>query len=150
MRRSHRWTGFSLIEVLVTLVLVGVLSLVAWTSFSGYLSHARGQSARSLLESVAGSQENYYLNRGQWASSASSLAGLSSSDVQVTSGNSTGAGVVSVSVVNQGGQSRLGLAVLDGNGNCLTLLLSPPESGVGQPVVQRRALTTCNGAMAAG
>jgi len=143
--RSRR--AFSLTEVVVVLVLIGILSLIAVALLTNVRRESHDRTARAALESVAGSQETYHLNRGRWGVSSDALTAFSSGEFTVTDGVSTGSSVVSIGEVTFQGHDALGLAVLDGNGNCLTLVILPPETG-GSESIQRRPGGNCVGTTA--
>lgn len=140
--------AFSLIEVVIALVISGILSGVAVALLTNVRRESHDRTARTALESVAGAQETYHLDRGRWAVSAEAKAAFSRGEFTVTGNASTGPSVVSVAEVTFQGRAALGLAVLDGNGNCLTLVVLPPETG-GSEEIQRRPGGNCTGTTAA-
>lgn len=139
--------AFSLIEVVVVMVLIGILSLVAVALLTNVRRESHDRTARAALESVAGAQETYHLDRGRWAVSSDAMTAFSSGEFTVTDGPSSGPSVVSIGAVTFQGSDALGLAVLDGNGNCLTLVILPPETG-GSEDIQRRPGGNCTGTTA--
>jgi prepilin-type N-terminal cleavage/methylation domain-containing protein len=139
--------AFSLIEVVVVLGLVGTLSLVAVSVLTNVRRESQDRTARTALESVAGAQETYHLDRGRWAVSSDAMAAFSRDEFTVTSGASYGPSVVSIGEVIFQGHDALGLAILDGNANCLTLVILPPEIG-GSANIQRRPGGNCTGTSA--
>lgn len=139
--------AFSLIEVVVVVSLVGILSMVAVALLTNVRRESHDRTARAALESVAGAQETYHLDRGRWAVSSAAMTAFSSGEFSVTDSASTGPSVVSIGEVTFQGRDALGLAVLDGNGNCLTLVILPPETG-GSEEIQRRPGGNCTGTTA--
>jgi prepilin-type N-terminal cleavage/methylation domain-containing protein len=140
--RSFR--AFSLIELAIVVALTAILSVIAVATLSNYQKESRNRSALVVLETVAGAQESYHLDRGRWATSGDALTSFSSGGVAVTGSASTGANVVAVAEILVDGEDALGLAILDGNGGCLTLVVMPPESGEDRDV-QRRNGVVCDG-----
>ncbi len=61
MRRT-RESGFSLIELMVVVVIIGVLAAVAIPSFMKYLSNARTTEARIQIEKITIGARAYYLD----------------------------------------------------------------------------------------
>ena len=57
-RRSA--AGFSLLELMVVVVIVGILATVAGQSYKRFTRRARVQEAISLLGDIRIKQENYY------------------------------------------------------------------------------------------
>ncbi len=57
-------SGFTLIELVVVLVIIGILSIVAVPMYRGYVSRAMAAEGRALLGSVAASEKIYYAEHG--------------------------------------------------------------------------------------
>lgn len=56
--------GFTLIELMITVAIIGILAAVAYPSYQQYvLRSARGEAASILME-VAGAMERHYTGRG--------------------------------------------------------------------------------------
>jgi type IV pilus assembly protein PilA len=66
-------TGFTLIEILVVIVIVGTLSAVAFPSYLNQASKARSSEAKAALGSLLRSQEAQRLEFGRFASSKDEL-----------------------------------------------------------------------------
>ncbi len=145
----HTRQGFSLVEVVVTLLVIGILSAIAYTSLQFFQEETQERSALMSLESVAAAQESYFLSRGQWATGEDSLLDFGS-DLGVSGDASSGGSVVSVSAITYQGDAALGLAVLADTGICLTLVLTSPSQGLTQEPVRREltGLQPCNGSLA--
>ena len=145
----HTRHGFSLVEIVVTLLVVGILSAIAYTSLQFFQGETRERSALMSLESVASAQESYFLSRGQWATGEDSLLDFGS-ELSVSGDASSGGNVVSVSAITYQGDAALGLAVLADTGVCLTLILTSPSQGLTQEPVRREltGLQPCNGSLA--
>ena len=59
--------GFSLIEVLVTVVIVGILAAIALPSYKNQIQKSRRSDAKSALVGAAGQMERYFTERGTYA-----------------------------------------------------------------------------------
>lgn len=60
MKRSNR--GFTLIEVMITVVIIGILTAVALPSYSDYLTRGRVSEAFSALGAAQASAEQFWTN----------------------------------------------------------------------------------------
>lgn len=65
--------GFTLIELMVAVVIVGILAAVAYPSYTSYVQRSRRADAMAVLSSIAQAQERYRSNRSAYASALSDL-----------------------------------------------------------------------------
>ena len=63
---KKRLTAFSLMELMVTLVIVGILATLAWPSYRHHLERAHAEQAKTTLRSIASRLEYYYLQHQQY------------------------------------------------------------------------------------
>lgn len=61
--------GFSLIELMIVVAVVGILAAVAYPAFTSYVQRSRRADAVALLAAVVQAQERYRANRSAYASS---------------------------------------------------------------------------------
>ena len=66
-RTSRRNRGFTLIELLVVVIIVGVLSAVAFPNILGQLSKAREAEAIKNLSSIGSAQQAFHFEKGSFA-----------------------------------------------------------------------------------
>ena len=59
-------SGYTLIELMITVAIVGVLAALAIPSFTGYLQRSRVTEATGFLADIRGKQESYRAEHGQY------------------------------------------------------------------------------------
>lgn len=64
MKRS----GFTLIELMITVAIVGILAAIAYPSYQSYVATSSRAEAVAILLDVANRQEQYYLDHHGYAS----------------------------------------------------------------------------------
>jgi type IV pilus assembly protein PilA len=82
--------GFSLIEVLVVIVMIGVLSGVAISQYASYRARSFDGKVAAAIRGVATSEEAYYAENFQYAEEVDTLANIATGDVviAISAGNS--------------------------------------------------------------
>ena len=65
--------GFTLVELVIVIIIVGILSLVAIPIYRKYVREAKFTEAKALLSSVYNAQRLYYLENGFYYSIGSSV-----------------------------------------------------------------------------
>lgn len=60
MKRIQR--GFTLIEVLITVVIIAILAAVAFPSYNRHVAKAKRASAQAVMQGIASRQEQHMLN----------------------------------------------------------------------------------------
>jgi len=70
---TQQQSGFSLIEVLIVVAIVGVLAAIAIPSYNGYMLKSRRVDAVSFLTEVASEQVRFYSENNRFAEKMSDL-----------------------------------------------------------------------------
>lgn len=62
--------GFTLVELLVVVLIIGVLSAIALPQYTTAVERSRSVEALSLLSSISDSAQRYYIQHGVWPEAA--------------------------------------------------------------------------------
>lgn len=65
--RLNRTKGFTLIELMITLAIIGVLAGIAYPSYLSYVTRTSREAAKTELLELAGVQERIYLNSNAYS-----------------------------------------------------------------------------------
>lgn len=93
MRNLKSIAGFTLVELMITVAIVGILSAVAYPSYTSYVSKSnRGESQRELAK-IAALQEQYFIDHRTYSDDLE-LLGFSADPYITSSGNYSIASVI--------------------------------------------------------
>jgi type IV pilus assembly protein PilE len=70
---TQRQLGFTLIELMVVISILGLLLAIAIPGYSDYLTKARRSDARAALLEIASAQERHYFQNRQYSSDGTDL-----------------------------------------------------------------------------
>lgn len=71
--KLKRQTGFTLIELMIAVAIVGILTMIAYPSYQGYLLKGNRASAQAFLMNVAQRQQQYFLDNRAYAPDLTTL-----------------------------------------------------------------------------
>nr|WP_101131967.1 pilin [Neisseria meningitidis] len=74
--------GFTLIELMIVIAIVGILAAVALPAYQDYTARAQVSEAILLVEGQKSAVTEYYLNHGIWPSDNSAAGVASASDIK--------------------------------------------------------------------
>ncbi|ENV6334214.1 pilin, partial [Neisseria gonorrhoeae] len=74
--------GFTLIELMIVIAIVGILAAVALPAYQDYTARAQVSEAILLAEGQKSAVTEYYLNHGEWPEDNTSAGVASASDIK--------------------------------------------------------------------
>lgn len=74
VKRSNE-KGFTLIELMIVIAIIGILAAIAIPQFSAYRTRSYNSAAESDLRNAATAQEAYYVDTQHYCASAAGLEG---------------------------------------------------------------------------
>jgi type IV pilus assembly protein PilE len=80
-RPRRRRKGFTLIELVITVAIIGILAAIAYPSYQSYLMKGRRAAAQSYLMDLAQAQQRYLLDRRAYGATEAELGYTTPTDV---------------------------------------------------------------------
>ncbi|HEZ5833343.1 TPA: pilin [Neisseria meningitidis] len=134
--------GFTLIELMIVIAIVGILAAVALPAYQDYTARAQVSEAILLAEGQKSAVTEYYLNHGKWPGDNSDAGVASASDIKgkYVQSVEVAKGVITATMLSTGVNKEI-------QGKKLSLWAKRQNGSVkwfcGQPV-QRNDTTTTN------
>jgi general secretion pathway protein G len=75
-RRRNPQAGFTLVEILVVITIIGLIMALVGPRVLGYLGESKAKAAKIQIESFSSALDLYYLDLGRYPTSAEGLAAL--------------------------------------------------------------------------
>jgi Tfp pilus assembly protein PilE len=116
--------GFSLLEILTTLLVMVTISLIVIPAYNGLRTNSDVHATRRLLEDIELKQREHFIKKGTWGLTTEDL--LLSGSIDIVSGLSTSPSVVSV---HEYSDKSLGIAVFVSNNMCAYRVVYDPLTG---------------------
>lgn len=73
----HKKFGFTLIEILITLVIIGILAMYAVPAYHEHVAKARRTAAETVLVQLASALESYYMSNNSYQGATLQSLGFS-------------------------------------------------------------------------
>jgi type IV pilus assembly protein PilE len=58
-----KYAGFTLVELMISITIIGVLAVALYPNFRGYLARAHDTNTRAKMTQFAGALENYMIDK---------------------------------------------------------------------------------------
>ncbi|HFC7641311.1 TPA: pilin [Neisseria meningitidis] len=96
--------GFTLIELMIVIAIVGILAAVALPAYQDYTARAQVSEAIILAEGQKSAVTEYYLNHGEWPANNSSAGVATSTDIKgkYVAGVKVEKGVITATMLSSG------------------------------------------------
>lgn len=103
----HSQSGFTLIEIMITVVIISILASIAFPSYQEYVTRSNRAEGQALLVDAAARQERYFSQNNTYADTVAKLNMIADSSnkhytLAITSANSS---TYTLSVQPQGAQA---------------------------------------------
>lgn len=72
----HRQKGFTLIELMITVVIIGILAAIAYPSYQEFVKRGNRTEGQAFLSEVAARQERYFAQNNEYVTSDADISDL--------------------------------------------------------------------------
>ena len=100
---TKKYTGFSLIELMVVVVIIGILAGIAIPSFNAYIENGRRAEGKAFALDIASRQERHFTQFSRYASGVAAVA--SAANLALPNGNGSENNNYTVAITNPGGDT---------------------------------------------
>lgn len=121
---TYKNKGFTLIEVMIVVAIVGILAAIAYPSYDEYVKRGNRSEGMAQLNDIAARQERYYAQNNQYITASADLAKLGLKVSSSTVKSATGKYAVTVAKVDDDGGYTLTATQNFGDTKCGNLTLN--------------------------
>ncbi|MGO4415522.1 type IV pilin protein [Cupriavidus sp. KB_39] len=104
----QRMQGFTLIELMITVMVLGILAAIAYPQYGQYVTKARRTEAKAALARVQGAQERYFTVNNKYSSDPAQLKVLACAAQTTGSGDTCDQGSHVITIAVTGGADATG------------------------------------------
>ena len=128
---NNAQTGFSLMELLIAVAIVGILAAIAYPSYQSQVLRTKRTAAKTALSTLATGQEQFRGNRKRYASTLSELGYGASTLYLDGDGNldtsSSGASIYAISLTGYGASTTANCSSSGSAGSHSYTLIATPQ-----------------------
>lgn len=135
IHRVHSYQrGFTLIELMITVAIVGILAAIAFPSYQAYILRGQRSEGRAMLLDAAARQERFYSDCNKYADT-------------IGGANNCGADTLRITNTSENGWYTLTMAYVGGDNQTFTLTTTPtmPDTDCGNLTLTNAALRGISG-----
>ncbi len=81
MRQKLQQSGFTLIELMIVVAIIGILAAIAYPGYTDYITKANRTAAGAYITSLTSKQQQYMLDARQYATSLAELGETVPNDI---------------------------------------------------------------------
>ena len=123
MHLLNRMRGITLLELMIVVVIIGILTTIAYPNYREFVARAKRTEAKALLLEIAANQERYYLNANSFGTNAQlgyddpEITGSGAYSVTITANDASNFTAVATNLLGGKEQALCTSFTIDGRGD---------------------------------